>query len=807
MTSGSTLPAEPAKSLTSLPREVLKWIQSLDLSYSVRNAKRDFANGFLVAEIFSRYHPQDISMHCFDNGLKAATKNDNWEQLFRFFRKHNYPISRIDFDPVMENQPGAAVALLIKVYTLLTNRTVPIFLSEDIPDAMDASTSPGKKVVVETLLEPSVAPSSIEPSFDENRLDAGGDSRPDAYHIFQAARHKRPVERSVPRAVSERGEAVPLDIPEVSARSLTRNVAQLRAQQAQAMQKSSASTSQRKAVGIAENGSSTPRLGLGSVKPVVDIMRPTVATILQEDDQVMKSLDPRKDVLVSFMELCRTHVPQPIVVRVFQALSDQVHQLIETVLKSPAEFWHVWRLLSPTLVEFSERNPVFESVITFLKRLGQLMSEADTTLTQQLLVDGILPSLAPLLVDTAGKREPLCEVVYAYTQPQVLARLNVLRGLKEGMDSMPAYICCLSYFLPMELELGLDDEHLLRHYQYYALVALQRKEPSVRVAGLTMLRSVSLQSPNFAQSVLQEVPSFAGLVRDEWWEVQGQLLLLVGRLLEHTAGMGQAETGEEASHAEAAEQLLNVAAQLLTSKGSTKMVLQIGLCALAKVLRPYPVLLPAYVAVLLKHPANFRRRLLESHSQSMQGTAPSLRKRYVMGTSCRVYEECCISDQWPAVDVAKTLAEQCASENLPHFEPEHLEVLTACMPAPDVDIDSDWLAVFEKVKNHIFVAALDPMLHTGAVNVIRRFWLCRPQSLALKALDLSKKTLLQTLCLNYSESASSQMRVEERVLVEFLSEMRDAGGAVAHTLQGVVDQFRELHNAEFQRSTLAKLFG
>lgn len=32
---------------------------------------------------------KDISMHTFDNGLKAATKNDNWEQLFRprFFEK------------------------------------------------------------------------------------------------------------------------------------------------------------------------------------------------------------------------------------------------------------------------------------------------------------------------------------------------------------------------------------------------------------------------------------------------------------------------------------------------------------------------------------------------------------------------------------------------------------------------------------------------------------------------------------------------------------------------------------------------
>ncbi|KAL0212729.1 hypothetical protein RCL1_006355 [Eukaryota sp. TZLM3-RCL] len=105
-----------------LNREILKWLQGLDLSFSFRNVKRDFANGFLIAEIFSRYYPQDVQLHSFENGQSLPRKQDNWSQLQRFFTKRAIPFDAQIIQDTIHCKPDAAMTLIESFYTFLTKR-------------------------------------------------------------------------------------------------------------------------------------------------------------------------------------------------------------------------------------------------------------------------------------------------------------------------------------------------------------------------------------------------------------------------------------------------------------------------------------------------------------------------------------------------------------------------------------------------------------------------------------------------------------------------------------------------------------
>ena len=109
----------------SLPREVLKWLQSLDLSYALANPKRDFANGFLVAEVASKFW-KNVPMHSIDNGVAVSKRRDNWQTLAKLFAAKGFPLQRDLTDGVILSKDGCAVQLICELYSFLTNRKLQV---------------------------------------------------------------------------------------------------------------------------------------------------------------------------------------------------------------------------------------------------------------------------------------------------------------------------------------------------------------------------------------------------------------------------------------------------------------------------------------------------------------------------------------------------------------------------------------------------------------------------------------------------------------------------------------------------------
>jgi hypothetical protein len=109
---------------TSLPRELIQWIQSLNLTYKITNPKRDLSNGWVFAEILQRFYPDEIEMYQYDNGFRLEKKTNNWFHLLKFCQRKKLDLTLMDYDPVIHCAPNAAYQLLLKFYTMLTGRII-----------------------------------------------------------------------------------------------------------------------------------------------------------------------------------------------------------------------------------------------------------------------------------------------------------------------------------------------------------------------------------------------------------------------------------------------------------------------------------------------------------------------------------------------------------------------------------------------------------------------------------------------------------------------------------------------------------
>jgi len=140
-----------------LPRALIKWLDSLDLAYSIRNPRRDLANGFIISEILARHYHKEINIYTVYNGLNMEQKRDNWEVISKILNKKEFPLSKAEYEQIYNYVPDVGYKFLLKLYEFLTKRKLPglVTKTKNVEAAKESTLMNTKERKLEIILNES----------------------------------------------------------------------------------------------------------------------------------------------------------------------------------------------------------------------------------------------------------------------------------------------------------------------------------------------------------------------------------------------------------------------------------------------------------------------------------------------------------------------------------------------------------------------------------------------------------------------------------------------------------------------------
>tara|TARA_B110000091_G_C13772526_1_gene457356 strand:- start:28 stop:1710 length:1683 start_codon:yes stop_codon:yes gene_type:complete len=526
--------AQPKEPVRGLSREVLRWLQSLDLAYSVRNVSRDFATGFLIAEILSRYD-SSIHMHSYDNGVNIVKRKDNWRQLCKFFQRADIPYTDDEVGRIIHYEKGATVDFVNRLYTLLTQRRVkappvrqrhvgpPPFAKDTAslalkqrlrdPEMSEVSDLQTQEAALKKRLqeheqtlrdEKQQNPERFQPS--KSNLDSGrGSVGPGS-----PSRTQSKILRGPTRRIGMEQKTAAITVKQVQVKNIERNVANIRAS------KEMHARDVTGAVGSYMDGS---HMGPGSIDEEKSYngegghgngaSLPGIAarTILNEVVQdVVEGSEVQTTILGNGVdEAADTYanmlpeISDELHLRVLSEIRRRRKELAPRCLANPRDFWRVCQLLCNCMEHFHVGTETYASCSDCFrgwamalqmhakaldgKSGGSLRNQEDL---QRYFSDFALPHVLDLVRTAPNKRPDLLKIAYSFTVNDVAHHKTLIRLVQQRLNDQRTFLHCLVGFATLEEDLLLDSE-LMDLYMYYTTIALGMSSPSLRAAAISVL--------------------------------------------------------------------------------------------------------------------------------------------------------------------------------------------------------------------------------------------------------------------------------------------------------------------------------
>jgi hypothetical protein len=821
----------------NLPREVLKWIQSLDLSCSVKNVKRDFSNGFLVAEIIQRYYTKEISTHSYDNGMSAKGKRDNWAQLMKIFRKIGLSdvITENEAHWIATLEDGVACMFICKLYEALTKRKVTTVIKKptvgrepgyskdtslakvrkalahnDLGEDSDIHTV--SRVISEVVME-------HERSLHEDRI-----SDPERYSGASISQKSS----LIPKNANEVDEEVPqVRVKEIQVKQLDRNITHLRASK-QRLSPTTSKTNNSNIRSIAPSGnehggynggdggyaspSGMEGESYGYSSPVKSggvladnssaVINACIARIINPDnlDTWSMQLDPYQNYLQGVATL--SSLPNSnnsdldiLLAQCCDEIKQSAVSLGDSCIITPKQFWKVSDLLSFTLMSTSYSSLVYNSAVNAFQALGKYLAYKDPSVSLPLFFDFGLLKLIETMKKNSLKRIGILTVLLAFAGPDPNARFQCISRLLQLLGDIIVFIHCLTITCAFEVHV---DDRLLDIYRYYATMALTLPSPKMR-SGAVLI--ISTLMPKNRPLFLTMMPDMMRLSKSEsWWEIQCHLLSYAGTVL-------NSNDVDENDKSNALEII-----QIIFSKNRSRNIVMWGLGALSKATNYCQSLVPLYVELLSGVSNEDRSYILgfETDGDSNVGTIPLPSASGIPLTVKTVI------DSWSSLSIAKYIESTVtdSSNNIDRLSKESLQILHACVESMKLLNNNDnsdylyavWVDIYLSLKDYIFVGFSDGESGVSSAGILS----CYMYGSKLKETILSESRFIGTLRLLYPSAVdtNSQSLVKSQNIMErFLRDVFMSGRPYDDAVFQLLTTFSKNYVANYEKYfSIQKLF-
>jgi hypothetical protein len=568
---GSATPS--SNSSNNLPRDVLKWIQSLDLAYSVKNVRRDFANGFLVAEIFSRYYAKDIHMHSYDNGIAIKSKKDNWAQLLKIFRKVGLGdiCSEQETHWISCLEEGTACIFLCKVYEALTGRKIQTQIKKPTVGkepgyAKDISLSKVRKAMQKNDLNDnsdmlnvnrviSDVVGSHEKSLQEDRL-----ADPDRFSTNSIISGTRGAPTAPKSVVEGESQVSQVRVKEIVVKQLDRNVTHLRASKAMQgggsspVHKSGArpvspqgnehggggfnDNSQADNFSVGGGNSQAQNFqqgggqrGGGALLPenALSLLNSCISRILTSANHPTWSahLDGYQNFLALLVLLDKGGELDDLIADCLDEVSASSQMLAEACVITPKQFWKVADLFCSVIIVCPYTSRSYNQAISGFRQVGRFICQRDSFASLALFCDFALFKLGSTIERNTQKRLGVLSVLLAFSPDDTKSHIQCIKRLQSIVSDLNIFIHCLTILASHETKL---DNTLLDLYMYYATIGLGMPSPKLRAGAVSVLATLL----PFGEDIISTmIPQLTKLAETEtWWEIHSHLISFCGVLLQ-----------------------------------------------------------------------------------------------------------------------------------------------------------------------------------------------------------------------------------------------------------------------------------